>query len=285
MAKFKHIKVAFIVLMILFTTSIPVFASNQNIIEREHTNITTNQIVSNVVVVGNNATIEGTVKEAVIILNGNLNIKKTAHIQGLVVVLGGEIRQEYGATVTDDVLNIAFHREILNSLILGIAIIIVFWLLNFGLSILMILFIGLTVLLAKKNLEPIHTQIKDSPRRLILIGIATSIFLTAASVLLTITVIGIPLVVMLLAVILISIIITLATLSNMIGHHLLRTHDDNWKVTLTGALPLIAGFNFPFFGGILLLLIIWLSLGILTQWFSDWVKNLRKNKKQTKKED
>ncbi|WP_339061598.1 hypothetical protein [Tepidibacillus marianensis] len=172
----KRSRIAFIVLVILFITSIPVFASNQNIIERKDTNITKNQIVQNVVVVGNNATIEGTVKEAVIIINGDLTIKQTAHIQGLLVVLGGEIHQEHGASVTDDVLNIAFHREFLNSLILGIAIVVGFWLLNFGFSILMILFIGLTVLLAKKHLEPIHDQMKESPRRLILIGIATSIF-------------------------------------------------------------------------------------------------------------
>ncbi|WP_339061595.1 hypothetical protein [Tepidibacillus marianensis] len=109
--------------------------------------------------------------------------------------------------------------------------------------------------------------------------------MAAASILLTITVIGIPLVVMLLAITFIFIIITLATMSNLIGHYVLRSHDDNWKVTLIGAMTLIAGINFPFFGSLLFLLIVWLSMGVMTLWFSDWFKRLRRNKKEVTKED
>ncbi|MFV9510228.1 hypothetical protein [Tepidibacillus sp. LV47] len=265
-----------LVFVILMTTSFPVHAANQNIIDNNQTNIAKDQSVENVVVIGNDLVIEGTVKDAVIVINGDLTVKQTAQIQGVVVVLGGGIQEEQGAKITDNVLNLSFRHEVLNSLLLGLSVIIGIWIAKFGLSILLILLLFLTVLLAKKRLKPIQDQIAKSPKRLIFIGIAASILLFAVSILLTITVIGIPIVMILLAIILGFLVLSLATLSKMVGAYLLRNKEDHWKIPLVGAITLVAGINFPFFGGVLFLILVWISMGIMTLWISDWMKRIRK---------
>ncbi|TCS81255.1 hypothetical protein [Tepidibacillus fermentans] len=272
MLKRKRKLTAIMVLIIMFVFTVPGFAANQNIIERKHTNVSKNQSIENVVVIGNNATIEGTVRDAVIVINGDLTIKQSAQIQGLVMVLGGEIHQEHGARVTDNILNLSFHHEILNSLLLGLSIIIGIWIVKFGLSILLILLLFLTVFLANKRLDPIQHQITESPKRLILIGIATSILFFAVSILLTITVIGIPIVVILLAITLGFLVVSLATLSKMVGAYLLRNKEDDWKIPLVGASALVAGINFPFFGGVLFMILVWFSMGIMTLSVFKWMK-------------
>lgn len=272
----KYWPVWIMAILIYFASTISAFA-DQNVYGNNFTNIAKNQTVENVIVIGNDAIIEGHVKDTVVVLNGDLTVKDSAQIQGIIVVLGGGIDIEQGAKITDNIFNLSFRQEILNNLLLSLSVIIGVWFIKGALSILLIFLFVLTATFAKNRLDPIEKYMNDSPKRVILVGIASSILITAVSLLLIISVVGIPFAILLLIVIFLFLIFGLATLSKVVGKYLLYRSSQNWRATFAGSFALVAAMNFPLLGGILILILIWMSIGIMTLWFIDWLKQKRKN--------
>lgn len=253
-------------ILYLFCSS-SVFAADGNVITRHDTVVPEKQMVENVVVIGGSSTIYGSVRDAVIVLNGDLDIKQTARITGVVIVVGGKINQEPGAQLTDNILNITFDEATANSLLIGSAMLIGFWLLQFMLSLFLIVLPVVTTVVARNRLQPFLTIVIGSPIRILVIGMVASLIILALAVLLSLTLIGIPIVVLLLLLTLLTCFLGLTVISQCIGNWIAEsTGKPTWLTVSIGAAVIAAGVNIPFVGWILLAGIVWLSMGMVTLW-------------------
>ena len=267
--KQKFVQIVFFLIlsvMIVFKSSI-VFAA-ENVLHGQDTVLPEKQRVENVVIIGGNATIYGSVRDAVIVLNGDLNIKSSARIKGLVLVIGGKIIQEPGAQLTDNVLNINFNQATANSLFIGGIFVAGAWFFRFILSMMLIILPVITFLMAKDRLEPFVSVARLSLRRAFLIGVVINILFIAICILLSITIIGIPIVVLLLLFTLFVFLVGFTAVSQIVSEWIPGISDKPaWLKVLGGALLLTAGINFPLIGVILLLSLFWVSLGSVTLLF------------------
>lgn len=233
----------------------------------EETVIAEKQIIDNLVVIGADATIYGSVKDAVIILNGNLEMKESARIMGVVVVIGGNIRQEPGAQITDNVINIKFNDLTVNGLLIGTLLFVGTRFLQLIISVLFVIFPSLLAVFAKKQIVPFVGRVKSSPGRFLVIGFFSNLLIMAISLLLSFSIVGIPFVLLLLILVLTIFLFGLTVISLIIGESMKWTSGKpSWFVTAAGAIIVVSCMNFPLFGGLLLLGILWISLGMAVLW-------------------
>lgn len=242
-------------------------AAEKNLFKHQDTVVSEKQMVESVIVVGGDATVYGAVRDVVVVINGNLDIKKTSSIMGPVLVIGGNIKQETGSKLTDNVLNISFDRATINSLLLGGILFIGAWFIRLVFSILFTLLPFMIATISKRRLEPFVTLVRQSPERLLLIGFVISLLLSAIIVLLTITVIGLPFVLLLLLASLAIFLLGLAAMSLVVGEWLPGNDRAPYLNTLGGSIIIISAANFPFLGSLLLLGLFWISLGVVILWF------------------
>ncbi|WP_132746261.1 hypothetical protein [Scopulibacillus darangshiensis] len=266
--------ISFVVLMFLSLIMVkPVLAFDHNVIKDEATVIQKNQTVDNVVTFGNNAVINGTVRDAVIVINGDLSIKSTAKIKGLVLVIGGKIDQQKGASINDEVYALSFNNGKGNSFLIAGLFWLGSWTVSLALSILFVILSFLAGLLLRNRLTVFVRPIRHSFGKLVIVGAITSVLLTAVNLLLSITIIGIPVAIALFFVPLIFFFIGSAAVSKIIGKQIASGDETPlWATLLYGAAILVAGINVPFFGALLLLGLIWLSTGLMAFWLFDKMK-------------
>ncbi|MGV3466268.1 MAG: hypothetical protein ACO1OT_13360 [Heyndrickxia sp.] len=245
----------------------PVLADEKNIINQKETIIPKNEKVENVIVLGNNATINGEVKVAVVVINGNLQINKTANIKGPVLMIGGQINQEIGAKVTEPIISLNLNDQTKNSLILGGLLFLASWITRLAISILLVLITVIAGIATKHKWTSLPDGLQMKPGRMIITGFISSLALFALSVLLTILIIGIPIVILILIGILISLIAGLIFISGHLGKQFrILEGKPKWLVLLAGTSLIVAAINFPLFGGIIFLVISWFSLGLAVSW-------------------
>ncbi|KXG42544.1 hypothetical protein TEPIDINF_002808 [Tepidibacillus infernus] len=262
-------------LIFIFILNISTPVSAENLYSQKDTVIPKGQTVENVFVLGGDATISGTVKDAVVIVNGDLNIKGSARIEGLVLVIGGEINQEQGAHISEHVLNLSFNSMTANSFLLGGALLLGIWFLRLITSLLLIILSTATVAIAKERLQPFKEMIIENPLRLVTVGIVTSLLFLALSGLLSITIVGIPIVLVLLVVLFIFLLITFSSISLIIGEWLPGSiNRARWMIALGGAILVTAGINLPLLGWLLFLGVIWMTFGLMTMWL--WQKRMQR---------
>ncbi len=243
------------------------FADGGSLFEHHDTVIPEQQSVENVVVVGGDATIQGVVRDAVIVFNGNLIVGESARITGPILVIGGKISQKPGALLTDNVLNISFDNAIINSLLIGGALLVGVWLLRLGLSLLMMVLPVVTAIIANKRLDPFVLLIRRSPWRLLVAGFFISLLLAAVDVLLCVTVICIPVAAVLLLANLLVFLLGLAVICMLAGEWIPgNSGRSSWLTAAGGAAVITAGVNLPFLGGLLLLGLFWISQGMMVVW-------------------
>ncbi|SFG39161.1 hypothetical protein SAMN05660649_01535 [Desulfotomaculum arcticum] len=271
--KFNRLILLIIITLLFFCTAANAFAAEQSLIRHQDTVISEDQMVESVVVVGGDATVYGSVRDVVVVINGNLDIKKSSRIMGTVLVIGGNIRQEPGAHLTDNVLNISFDRATSNSLLLGGMLFIGVWFMRLVLSLLFTLLPFIIATISKHRLEPLVILVRRSPERLLLIGFVSSLLLTAIIALLAITVVGLPLVILLLLASLVIFLLGLASISLVVGEWLPGNDRAPYLNTLGGSIIIISAINFPFLGSLLLLSLFWISLGIVILWYWENRKN------------
>jgi hypothetical protein len=258
----------------------PVLAAGKNILNQKETIVPKNEKVENVIVLGDNATINGEVKVAVIVVNGNLQINKTANIKGPVLVIGGEINQEIGARVTEPIISLKFNDQTKNSFILGGILFLASWIVRLALSILLVIVTVIAGLSTKNKLNHIPDEMNMKPGKLIVTGFISSLAIIALSVLLTIIIIGIPVVILIIIGVLVSLVIGMVFISKQFGNQM-RLFDGKpgWLVLLTGSTLIVSAINFPLIGGIIFLIISWFSLGLSVSWIY-YKFSTRKKKKE-----
>ncbi|MCQ6267712.1 hypothetical protein M1K46_18945 [Fictibacillus sp. WQ 8-8] len=262
----------FISLIIMLFASMPLlsptaYAAEKNIMKSKEVVIPFNQSVENVIVFGHDAVIKGKVKTAVIVFNGDVNIKRQAKIKELVLVVGGHVKQEPGSNVTENIVSINLDSPSQNSLFLGGMVLVGGWLMRLIGSIVLVLLTILAGLSLNKRFSSFAEITKGKAARFILSGAITSLAILILSLLLGITVIGIPISIILLLFPLISFIAGMAVLSKETAKRIAGLENKPaWIVYLTGSFLIVSIFNFPVIGGIVFFILYCLSLGMSIQW-------------------
>lgn len=262
------------IFILALSVSQPVFAMDKNILNEKSTTLPVNEKVDNVIILGHDIDIKGKVDTSAIVINGNMHIAKTAKINGLVLVINGNVKQEPGSYVRENILAFKFTNDTINHLLIGAAILLGTWLIQFVLSIGFVFLAVLIGLLFKNKGTKDIDFYKQQAGKLILAGAVASVALTGVISLLIITVFGIPLAILLAIPPLVFLLIGLALLSRMIGERLLEHREwPHWLKNLAGAFVLISAFNFPFFGMIIFLAVFWFSTGFMVVMIKEkWLK-------------
>ncbi len=286
MNRMRSIIGLFIVLTLIICTVKPVFAKDRNVIDDEPIVIQTGQTIDNVVSFGHKTVVNGHVSDAVIVLNGDLNLGRSSKVRGLVLVIGGHVHQATGAHIGAEVYSFSFTNDRYNSFIIAGLLLLAIWTISLALSLFLIILSVVTGLLLRKRLLTFTAPIKLAYGKLLVIGALTSIVLTALVLVLTFTIIGIPLAIILCIIPLVFFFIGLSALSELLGKAIIKTeHSQGWLQKLCGAAILIAGMNIPFIGIFVWLGMLWLSTGLMTMWFYDKLKKRTKTKRvKTKNE-
>lgn len=254
----------------------PAFAEDKGIVKSKTTIVPQHQKVEHVIVFGNDAEISGSVRTAVIVINGNLDIKRTANVRGFILVAGGQIKQEPGAHVTEDILSLNLNNQMQNSLILGAVLLFGSWLLRLAGSVVLVLITVIAGTLLRKRLNPAEI-INKQAGRLMATGAIASLAILAVMLLLMMTIVGIPIAVLLLFFIIISLVLGMAVLSKWITERIQGMSDKpDWVLFLTGAVLIVSTFNFPLIGFVIFLIVIWLSLGFSMKWIFDKITTRKK---------
>jgi hypothetical protein len=249
--------------LFLFTVISPAYAENRFV--QQDTVIPAGQTVENVVVMGGDAEIQGTVKDSVLVIHGDAKIRHNAKVKGMILVIGGSIDQETGSSVSDNVFDIKFEQPVINSLLIGGGLLLGTWFAWLLLSLLLLIIPVLAIQILKNRVHSLEDTIRRSPRNQLLVGIGISLFLLGLSILLSITIVGIPFVILFIAIVILSFVIGLTVLSMMVGRCIPQIEDKDIRLkTFWGAFIITAGINLPVIGSILLLCLVWISLGMVT---------------------
>lgn len=253
---------------LLFLLLVPGMASAKSIFEHQNTVVPAGQTVDDVYVVGGNAEVSGQVNGVLVVVNGDLHLGSTAEIKGLVVMIGGIVKQDPGAVLGDDLYNISLDTATQNSLLIGGGLTLGLWVLQLACSFLMILIPVLIRILGKHRMAVFTDRYPaNSYGRSLYIGFFGILILAALCALLLVTVIGIPVLILILLVVIIALAMGATVVSYRIGE---RFHTPepkpDWMKVLVGACILTAILNVPFVGFIVLLLLLMISAGMITQW-------------------
>lgn len=252
----------------------PHMASAKSLFEHQNTIVPEGQTVDDVYVVGGDANIQGHVKGIVVVVNGHLQLAGTAQVEGLIVVIGGEVKQESGAVLGDDLYNFSLDSATQNSLLLGGGLVLGLWILQLAGSLLLVLIPVLICVLGRQKAAAFMKRYGSEPLgKLLNQGFWSGLILAALSVLLLVTIIGIPLLVLVLLVLIVALFIGVTVLSARIGEWLpLNERRADWFKVLTGAALITAFANIPVLGWMVLGVVILLSLGVCTQWLMGKVR-------------
>ncbi|MFC5530279.1 hypothetical protein [Cohnella yongneupensis] len=263
----KHIRLLWLPILLgllLFPTN--TFA--KGLFEHQNTNILSNETVDDVVVIGGDASIAGTVEDSVVVINGDVHLLPGAHIDGIIIVIGGNLQQDDGAVVTNEVIAISFDNATVNSLIIGAGLIIGIGVLQLAGSLLMLILPVLMVAIGKRHAAAFVNRFRKFPRgKLLSMGFFAWLLLLAVTMLLVLTIVGIPFILLIALIIFVAVAFGLTVMSQLLGEQLQgMVGKPEWMRTGAGAFILAASVNIPFIGLLILFVIILFSLGITTSW-------------------
>lgn len=253
---------------------IPGVGSAKSIFERHSTTVPAGETINDLYVVGGDASVFGHVSGAVVIINGNLLLASTADVEGVVLVIGGEVQQESGAKLADDVYNLSLDSETQSSLLIGGGLVLGLWVLQLGASLLFVLIsVLITIIGKRKTASFIDKYRQESTGRLLYTGLLICLILTAVSILLLVTIIGIPL----LAVVLILSFAAFALGGTVVSYRVGElckgtSQKPDWIKVLIGASVIVAFANIPILGWIAIVLVMLISFGISTHWIAGMLR-------------
>lgn len=222
-----------------------------NPLKHQHTNISADEKVENVIAVGGDADIAGTVTDTVFVINGNVNIRSSAVIEGPVIVIGGKIQQAAGAKLQDNVINFSMDRKTQDTLLISGLIVLLIWLLQLAVSFLMVLVpTGIAAILSGR-LEGYAGRLRTASGRTIVIGLLVCIISGAFAVLLVFTVIGLPLAFVLILLTGAAALYGMTTVHYMLGRRFAPASQRGiWKQTAVGSVLTAGVCNIPILGAI-----------------------------------
>ncbi len=150
------------------------------------------QVVESVFALSTDAHIGGSVRDVVLVINGDVYLEPTAQTD-LVIDLGGQVFNPADISAKTGIFRLSLTPQFLNELFIGLAMILGLWLARLIFSVLgIVLLTGLGFLL-RKRLQQGKNLLANSFLRLFAIGLAAALIMMGLVILLSLTVVGIPL--------------------------------------------------------------------------------------------
>lgn len=237
------------------------------IVSQSPVTIPKGQVVQDVVTIGHDAAISGEVTEAVIVLNGDIHLTSTART-GIVIDLGGKVTQTPGSHV-QAVYALSFDKPLWNSITVGALLTLAVWGARVIVSAGFILCAMVLAFLLKRWLTRPVANLETSVRRHGVTGVFVSLGLVVLMGLLAITIIGLPIVAILLVLDVMAGLVGFTGVSVWLGQRTnvggLRSRPA-WVQALMGATIIIAFANLPIVGPLLLIVTWVVSVGVTTTW-------------------
>ncbi|HSU79069.1 MAG TPA: hypothetical protein VLK78_01525 [Candidatus Angelobacter sp.] len=224
------------------------------------------QTVDNFFTFGQNASINGTVRNLVLVVGGNLHIHSKAKIKELIIVIDGTVSQDQGTHVTENIFSFDWNRSVRDSILFGGIILLSSWVAKLIFAIIMM---GISTLMGLFIPKLMKNQGLLGNGKLWLTGFIASLWVVILVIVLVVTIVGIPLALILLLVPLIAFFFAAGAFSREIGLRLLPERQGGWLSTVLGAFILTALFGFPIIGMLIYIGLTILSLGHLIRWIVD----------------
>jgi hypothetical protein len=224
------------------------------------------QITRDVFLFGEDGVISGTVKDEVVVINGDLILTGTADIKDRVFIVGGKLTREPGAKVGEGIFHVNLKHQTLNSLLLGFGAFIAIELGKLCLGLLAILASVTALFLVKSRVNRAKAALQTNFIKTGLLGLLATIGSTMVVFALTITIWGIPVAILLGAIIIVLLSIGMGALSLIFGELLLRSFNleqNSFIQVLVGSLFIVALSNFPVFGALWGIMVFIFAMGAL----------------------
>jgi hypothetical protein len=250
----------------------------KSIFEHQTTTIPANQTVDDVIVIGGDALVLGSVANSVVIVNGDVHLGSTSQVKGFVFVIGGKVQQDAGSVINGDVISISLDDTTQNSLLIGGGLVLGIWVIQLAGSLIMILIPLLMILFGKQRTTSfIEKHRFESMGKLIYTGLFSGMILIAVCLLLLLTVIGIPFILLIGLIIFVAFAFGMTTISYLIADRVQGTLGKaDWIKATLGAFILTSSVNIPILGLLVLVVIFLFSFGVATIWFVEKVRNKKR---------
>lgn len=222
--------------------------------------------VDNFFAIGQNAVINGTVRNMVLVVGGNLTIHSTARIDELIVVIGGSVTEDKGSHATENIFSFAWNKRVLDAFLFGGVILLSTSLAKLIVALILILFSTLSGQLIP---ESFIKQSLFGSWKLWLTGLIAGIWILILIGILSVTIIGIPIAIVLLVLPFISFLILTGQMSRELGQRLIPERQPTWLTTVLGAFFLSSVLGFPLIGLLFYFGVMVLSLGHLILWVTE----------------
>ncbi|MDR3601366.1 MAG: hypothetical protein P4L49_12945 [Desulfosporosinus sp.] len=230
------------------------------------------QIIENVLAVDSDARVSGTVNDLVLVINGDVYLEPTSHVN-LVIDLGGNVHNLSLQPAENGIFEFTFTLQLINHFLIAGAMLAGFWFIRLMGSLLGILLLTCLGFLLKNYLSLFLRQSEEllasSATRLFGIGAAITLVLFALMILLSFTVVGIPLALLIFIVSLLSVIFGIVPIMDYLGNKWLSGRISDFPVLtnlLIEAILFVAVVNLPLFGFLFLTVSGIMGLGlVLTQ--------------------
>lgn len=224
------------------------------------------ETVDNFFSIGHNASIEGTVRNLVFVVGGDLHLSSTAKVKELIIVIDGSVIQDSGTHVTENIFSFAWNKSVTDAFLFGGALLLSGWVIKLLLALFLILFATLGAYVTPSSIDK-HGLFGSW--KLWLTGVIAGLWLLILIVILSITIVGIPFALILMIIPLVSCLIVSGSLSRELGQRLLPEKQGGWESTVLGAIILSGLMGLPLIGFLLIFGLTILSLGHMVLWITD----------------
>ena len=212
------------------------------------------QIIENVLAVNSDARVSGTVNDIVLVINGDIYLEPNSHVN-LVIDLGGNVHNLSLRPAENGIFEFNFSMQLINHFLIAGALVAGFWFIRLMGSLLGILLLTCLGFLLRNYLSRFLRQSEEllasSATRLLGIGAAISLVLLALMILLSLTVVGIPLALLIFIASLLAVIFGIIPIMEYLGNNWLSARISNFPVLtslLIEAILFVAIVNLPLIG-------------------------------------
>ena len=212
------------------------------------------QMIQNVLAVNSDARVSGSVNDLILVINGNVYLEPTSQVN-LVIVLGGNVHNLSQSPAKNGIFEFSFTLQLINQFLIGAVMVAGFWFIRLMGSLLGITLLTCLGFLLKHYLSHVTKQseelLKTSAFRLFGIGFAISLVFLTLILMLSLTIVGIPLALLILMVNMISVILGLVLIMEYLGKNWLSTRTRDLPVLtrrLIEAILFVAVVNLPLIG-------------------------------------
>lgn len=180
----------------LFWVAVPVAgaaAAGSDMVGFSDIQVPAGTVVKNVVVMGANAVIAGTVTDEVVVINGDVTLLPTAVVHDRVVVIGGNIRAAEGASYGKGLVRIGPEFVGAGGLAVAGVAMLLWWLLKILVLAVLVVVPVLVAWLWRAGTEDMSRLIEHGLARCLTAGVLGGLIVMAVTLLLFLSIIGIPL--------------------------------------------------------------------------------------------